>query len=135
MELIVEVLIILWGLSREEKEIYTLAWGGCNSIKGFSAAGSESSDLVLKGITLDICPGEKPGICGRSGSGKSSLLASFFHLLECREAFIAIDDQYLALLSRDLHRQRLNCIIQDPCWLGRESVLNTLSVTRKQLQH
>jgi ABC-type multidrug transport system fused ATPase/permease subunit len=78
MELIVEVLIILWGLSREEKEIYTLAWGGCNSIKGFSAAGSESSDLVLKGITLDICPGEKLGICGRSGSGKSSLLAPFF---------------------------------------------------------
>jgi ATP-binding cassette subfamily C (CFTR/MRP) protein 1 len=87
---------------------------GTISIKGFSASYGESSDVVLKDITLDIRAGEKLGICGRSGSGKSSLLASLFHLLEYREGFTSIDGQDIALVLRDLLRQRLNCITQDP---------------------
>lgn len=75
-------LLDLEAKSHENQEPVT-SWPGegAISIKGFSAAYSESSDL-------DICPGERFGICGRSGSGKSSLLASFFRLLEYREGFI-----------------------------------------------
>ena len=107
-----------------ENQIPSTFWPeeGAICIKGFSASYSESSDLVLKDITLEVRAGEKLGICGRSGSGKSSLLASLFHLLEYREGSISIDGQDLALLPRALLRQRLNCITQDPYWLGTEDV-------------
>ena len=107
-----------------ENQIPSTFWPeeGAISMKGFSASYSESSDLVVKDITLEVGAGEKLGICGRSGSGKSSWLASLFHLLEYREGRISIDGQDLALLPRALLRQRLNCITQDPYWLGTEDV-------------
>lgn len=92
------------------------------SIKCFSAAYGESSDLVLKGITLDICPERSLAYADGVEVVKSSLLASFFHLLEYQEGFIAIDGQDRALLPWYLHRQRLNCMTQDSCWVRRESV-------------
>jgi ATP-binding cassette, subfamily C (CFTR/MRP), member 1 len=91
-------------------------------ISNFAASYSESSELVLKQINLQIRPGEKVGICGRSGSGKSSLLASLFHLLEYRDGAISVDGQNLAFLPRDLVRQRLNVIPQEPYWIATESV-------------
>ena len=38
--------------------------------------------LVLKGVSLNIQPGEKIGVCGRTGSGKSSLMISLFRISE-----------------------------------------------------
>lgn len=91
-------------------------------ICNFTASYSESSELVLKGINLHIEPGEKVGICGRTGSGKSSLLASLLHLLEFRNGFICIDGQDIALVPRDLLRQRLNVIPQEPYWVAIETI-------------
>jgi len=91
-------------------------------INNFTASYSESSELVLKQINLKIRPGEKFGICGRSGSGKSSLLASLLHLLEYRDGSITVDGQNLGFLPRDLVRQRINVIPQEPYWIATESV-------------
>lgn len=41
----------------------------------------EGLPLVLKGVSLDISPGERVGIVGRTGSGKSSLTLSIFRLV------------------------------------------------------
>ena len=38
----------------------------------------EGLPLVLKGVSLDISAGERVGIVGRTGSGKSSLTLSIF---------------------------------------------------------
>lgn len=38
----------------------------------------EGLDLVLKGITFKVTGGEKVGIVGRTGAGKSSLTLSLF---------------------------------------------------------
>ncbi|PYH92262.1 P-loop containing nucleoside triphosphate hydrolase protein [Aspergillus ellipticus CBS 707.79] len=95
---------------------------GALQISNFAAAYTESSDLVLQDINLVIQPGEKIGVCGRSGSGKSSLLASLFHLLEFRNGSITIDGHDLALITRTLLRQRLNAISQEAYWVATETV-------------
>jgi ABC-type multidrug transport system fused ATPase/permease subunit len=95
---------------------------GAIEIRDFAASYSKTSDLVLKGVSLTIRPGEKIGICGRSGSGKSSLLASLFHLLEFREGSITIDGQHTAVLPRNVLRGRLNAIPQEPYWISTKSV-------------
>ncbi|KAL3489938.1 P-loop containing nucleoside triphosphate hydrolase protein [Aspergillus germanicus] len=47
-----------------------------------AAYDSRDSEPVLRGVTLDVPAGTKIGICGRSGSGKSSLLGCILRLLE-----------------------------------------------------
>ncbi|CAI7592888.1 unnamed protein product [Penicillium discolor] len=95
---------------------------GAVDINNFAASYSESSSLVLQDVSLKIEPGQKIGICGRTGSGKSSLLASLFHLLEFRQGSITIDGLDLALLSREALRQRINIITQEPYWITSETV-------------
>lgn len=55
---------------------------GMIELKNFSASYTIGGPLVLKGINMSIRPGEKIGICGRTGSGKSSLVMTLFRLLE-----------------------------------------------------
>lgn len=95
---------------------------GAVDINNLAASYRESSSLVLQDVSLKIQPGQKIGICGRTGSGKSSLLASLFHLLEFRQGSITIDGLDLALLSREALRQRINIITQEPYWVTSETV-------------
>ncbi len=107
-----------------EKEEVAWYWPqqGALKIKDFSASYSETSVPVLHDVSLDVKAGERLGICGRSGSGKSSLLASLLHLLETRDGSVSIDEQDLAYIPRDTLRQRLNVITQEPYWITSESV-------------
>ncbi|KAE8452148.1 hypothetical protein EG329_001615 [Mollisiaceae sp. DMI_Dod_QoI] len=95
---------------------------GAIEIRNFTASYTESSDPVIRGVNLSIRPGEKLGICGRSGSGKSSLLASLFHLLEFREGSITIDGEDTAFVPREVLRRSLNAIPQESYWIATETV-------------
>ncbi|OAR00989.1 hypothetical protein LLEC1_05486 [Akanthomyces lecanii] len=68
---------------------------------------------ALDGIEIVIKPGEKVGICGRTGSGKSSLLLSFLRLLAASSGNITVDGINLATLPRDLVRRRIVTVSQD----------------------
>ncbi|KAG0326962.1 hypothetical protein BG004_002850, partial [Podila humilis] len=57
--------------------------------KNYSARYREGLDLVIKNITLDIKPGEKVGIVGRTGAGKSSLTLSLFRIIEAANSYWA----------------------------------------------
>jgi len=72
-------------------------------------------ELVLDGISFEIGAGEKVGICGRTGAGKSSLLKALFRLVEPeRGSEIEIDGvDCLKLGLRDL-RGALSIIPQEP---------------------
>jgi ATP-binding cassette, subfamily C (CFTR/MRP), member 1 len=90
--------------------------------QGFGASYSENSVQVLKNIDLFVRPGEKIGVCGRSGAGKSSVLSSLFHLLEFRTGKVQIDRVDIARIPRETLRARLNVIPQEPWWITTESV-------------
>ena len=71
---------------------------------------------VLHGISFTIKPGEKVGIVGRSGSGKSSILASVFRLIQDHlvSGDIRIDDLPIHKLGISQLRSKLSIIPQDP---------------------
>ncbi|KAK3841611.1 MAG: hypothetical protein J3R72DRAFT_475529 [Linnemannia gamsii] len=59
------------------------------SFKNYSARYREGLDLVIKNVTVDISPGEKVGIVGRTGAGKSSLTLALFRLIEASNSYWA----------------------------------------------
>nr|XP_037273941.1 multidrug resistance-associated protein 1-like [Rhipicephalus microplus] len=71
-------------------------------------------ELVLKGISCDINPGEKIGIVGRTGAGKSSLTLSLFRLIEAAGGAICIDGMDISYLGLYDLRSKLTIIPQDP---------------------
>ncbi|PON96560.1 ATP-binding cassette containing protein [Trema orientale] len=73
-----------------------------------------NTPLVLKGITLSINGGEKIGVVGRTGSGKSTLIQVFFRLVEPSGGRIIIDDIDISVLGLHDLRSRFGIIPQEP---------------------
>ncbi|XP_054159155.1 ATP-binding cassette sub-family C member 3-like [Oppia nitens] len=71
-------------------------------------------DLVLNDIDVDIKPGEKIGIVGRTGAGKSSLTLALFRLIEPAMGRIVIDGIDIGRLGLHDLRSRLTIIPQEP---------------------
>ena len=69
---------------------------------------------MLKGLTLSIKPGEKVAICGRSGSGKTSLILSILQMLRIDHGSVTIDGLDISNLGYVDLRARINVVPQDP---------------------
>ncbi|KAJ5164333.1 P-loop containing nucleoside triphosphate hydrolase protein [Penicillium coprophilum] len=72
---------------------------------------------TLRDVTAVINAGEKVAICGRSGSGKSSLLLLIFRMLETSAGGVFIDGINLGEVPCGIIRDRLTIIPQDPVML------------------
>ncbi|GLE05595.1 hypothetical protein PINS_up014627 [Pythium insidiosum] len=71
-------------------------------------------DLVLRGVSVQIQGGEKVGICGRTGAGKSSMLLTLFRLVRCHRGRILIDGVDISQLDLADLRSRMAIIPQEP---------------------
>lgn len=69
---------------------------------------------ALDGVTFRVQPGEKLGIVGRTGSGKSSLFLVLFRLLEPSSGRVLLDDVDTGKLDLAELRSQLAIIPQDP---------------------
>ncbi|KAJ5519615.1 ABC multidrug transporter [Penicillium fimorum] len=78
-----------------------------------SAAYSCESSLVLKNVSLEVQPGQKLAVCGRTGSGKSSLVGSLLRLLDLRSGTIEIDGLNISAITRQEVRSRLITLPQE----------------------
>ena len=65
-------------------------------------------------IDCQIQSGEKIGIVGRTGAGKSSLTLALFRIIEAAGGQITIDGQNIGLMGLNRLRSRLTIIPQDP---------------------
>mmetsp|Transcript_25114 Transcript_25114/g.35376 ORF Transcript_25114/g.35376 Transcript_25114/m.35376 type:complete len:1428 (+) Transcript_25114:125-4408(+) len=72
--------------------------------------------LVLKDLSLTINPGEKVGVVGRTGSGKSSLMVSLFRISELENdgGKFLIDGVDIGQIGTEVLRSNLSIIPQDP---------------------
>ncbi|XP_064629119.1 multidrug resistance-associated protein 1-like isoform X2 [Lineus longissimus] len=70
-------------------------------------------DLVLKGVSFHIKGGEKVGIVGRTGAGKSSLTLSLFRIIEATGGRICIDGVDIASLGLHQCRSKISILPQD----------------------
>lgn len=82
--------------------------------RDFQVRYREGLDLVLRGITFTVLGGEKVGIVGRTGAGKSSLTLALFRIIESAGGSIIIDGQEISKLGLHSLRSRLTIIPQDP---------------------
>ena len=69
---------------------------------------------VLKDLTFSVQPGERVGIVGRTGAGKSSLALALFRGLEAVEGKIIIDDVDIGLIGLQDLREAITIVPQDP---------------------
>lgn len=74
--------------------------------------------LVLKGVTLDIRPGEFVCVIGRTGAGKSSLVAAITRLVEPAGGSIAIDGVDVSGLPLRTLRSGMTVVSQDPLFFS-----------------
>ena len=89
-------------------------WPSQGSIEFNSvSAGYDNNRTVLKDLTISIQGGEKIGICGRTGSGKSSLIMTLFRMLELRTGSITVDGVDLSTIPRHQVRSRIIGLPQD----------------------
>ncbi|XP_078405252.1 ATP-binding cassette sub-family C member 8 isoform X3 [Cetorhinus maximus] len=83
-------------------------------IQNLSVRYDSSLKPVLKNVNAHISPGQKVGICGRTGSGKSSFSLAFFRMVDTFEGRIIIDGIDISKLPLNTLRSRLSIILQDP---------------------
>ncbi|KAF1734598.1 ABC transporter C family member 10 [Beauveria bassiana] len=99
----------------EECAVATAQWpaNGAIQFNKLSALYEDSSSGV-RDFSLTIEPGQAVGICGRTGSGKSSILSAMLRLVEIDSGTIVIDGIDITTLPRQVIRERLLVATQDP---------------------
>jgi len=88
--------------------------GGEVVFDGYSMAYREGLPLVLRDLSVAIKPGEKVGVCGRTGAGKSSVLMGLYRMSEVRSGKILLDGVDIADVPLDQLRGALAIVPQEP---------------------
>lgn len=86
-------------------------------ISNVSASYAPDQLPALHNIDFTIQAGQKIGVCGPSGSGKSSFIALLLHLLEINNGSVTIGGVDISTTPRKVLRNHLTVIPQEPIFL------------------
>ncbi len=75
--------------------------------------------IVLKALNLTIKPGEKVGLVGRSGAGKSTIVNLLLRFYEVENGAILIDQQNINIVTQNSLREKIGMVTQDTSLLHR----------------
>jgi ABC-type multidrug transport system fused ATPase/permease subunit len=76
------------------------------------------NDLVLRNVNLNIRGGDRVGVCGRTGAGKSSLFVALFRMNGLDGGSILIDGVDITTMGLQKLRRSIGIIPQDPTLLS-----------------
>ncbi|KAM7217288.1 multidrug resistance-associated protein 1-like protein 5, partial [Rhypophila decipiens] len=100
----------------EEAEV-PLSWPGRGQVVISNVSASYGELKVLDGLNLRFEPGSKVAICGRTGSGKSSLLGLMLRLYEPDDGSILVDGVDIFPLAPTRVREGIVALPQEPLFL------------------
>ena len=101
---------------RQDGDDVPIGWPsrGDVEVKDLSVAYSPDLPLVLKDISFSVGAGQRIGIVGRTGAGKSSLTLALLRLIEPRRGSILIDGVDISTIKVQSLRSKIAFIPQDP---------------------
>ncbi|XP_057653035.1 ATP-binding cassette subfamily C member 4-like isoform X9 [Diorhabda carinulata] len=102
--------------SETEKEFFPPeSWPGKGKIefRNIFLKCSDDDLGVLRNINFTILPGEKIGIVGRTGAGKTSLISVLFRLVRF-DGSVLIDDVDTKQIGREFIRKKISIIPREP---------------------
>ena len=86
---------------------------------------------VIDDFSLNIQPGEKVGIVGRSGAGKTTLMNVLLRLFDLESGRILVDGQDISKITQESLRANIGVVTQDTSLLHR-SVRDNIAYGRQQ---
>ena len=99
-------------------------------ISNITCSWQDEAGPVLKTVSMTVEPGQHVGVCGRTGSGKSSLLLALFKMLPLRSGTIHIDGFDISTLEPDALRSSLGVVPQEPFIVLSDSLRTNLCLGR-----
>lgn len=105
---------------RQDVTLVITNWPTAGHIKfhNVSITYDENLQPAVKDFSLEIKSGEKIGICGRTGSGKSTVANSLFRLVDVSAGKISLDDVDITTVDPHWLRSRLSVVPQDPLMIA-----------------
>ncbi|MED6267882.1 hypothetical protein CHARACLAT_016587 [Characodon lateralis] len=100
----------------------------CNVVLAYR----EGLPNALDGVSLVVQPGEKIGIVGRTGSGKSTMFLALFRMVELNQGQILLDQLDISTVGVAQLRSRLAIIPQDP-FLFSGTIRDNLDPSKRHL--
>jgi ATP-binding cassette subfamily B protein len=85
---------------------------------------------ILKRNTFEARPGEKIGLCGPTGAGKSTIINILTRYYDIDSGAIEIDGQNISLCTQGSLRQQIGVVLQE-AFLFTDTVMNNLKYARE----
>jgi len=85
----------------------------------FTYAAATTRPPVIEDLDLHVAPGEKIGLVGRSGAGKSTIVNLLLRFYDIDQGAILLDGQDIAAVTQDSLRAQIGMVTQDTALLHR----------------
>lgn len=98
-----------------DKELEKSLWPSEGRVRFDALTASHRPELppALRAVDLDIKPGQRIGVVGRTGAGKSTLLSALLRLMEPTSGTVSIDGVDVSTIGLNLLRRKISVISQD----------------------